>query len=213
VRDGDVRRALHAQLRREHAHELSETKFLDEVGLCGEVRVDVTVLNGELAGYELKSARDTLRRLPTQIDVYSRVLDRATLVVADNHREGIEALLPTWWGLIVASSDGVTTCLEWKRRSERNPSVDPASLAQLLWRDEVLAELAARGLARGFRSKSRMLLSRRLSDALTLDELRALVRTRLKQRAAWRVVPSPRSGGGASRTVATSSGSRHQSVA
>src|SRR5665647_2133318 len=85
MRDGDVRTALHEQLRGEHAHELDRTRILDELGLAGEVRVDVAVLNGSFSGYEIKSAKDTLRRLPKQVQVYSQILDFAVLVVADTH--------------------------------------------------------------------------------------------------------------------------------
>jgi hypothetical protein len=49
--------------------------MLDEFGLeHGEVRVDVAVINGELHGYEIKSERDTLERLPRQVKAYSAVL-------------------------------------------------------------------------------------------------------------------------------------------
>jgi hypothetical protein len=63
MRDGDIRAALHAHLIVEHQEE-PDTRFLDELSLCGLVRVDVAVINGTLAGYELKSDQDTLRRLP-----------------------------------------------------------------------------------------------------------------------------------------------------
>jgi hypothetical protein len=191
MRDGDVRKALHVQLQSEHAAELDQTLFVDELGLCGQVRVDVAVVNGSLSGYELKSENDTLRRLPTQVEVYSRVLDFATLVVAKKHAAHARACLPSWWGLIEAESaaDGSVT-LKRRRRGRMNPSVDPLALAQLLWRDEALAELEARGMARGVRSKPRLEIWQRLSVELPLEELREVVRLRLKGRQGWRSAPS-----------------------
>lgn len=186
VRDGDVRTALHVLLRSEHAHELEQTLLVDEFGLCGAVRVDVAVVNGELAGYELKSERDTLHRLPTQVLVYSRVLDRATLVVAERHLQHASELVPSWWGVLTARTEADSTLLTWGRRSEPNPSIDPLSLAQLLWRDEVLSELTTRGLDDGVRSKSRAVLWDRLAGNLALPELQLAVRTRLKGRVGWR---------------------------
>ncbi len=98
MRDGDVRSALRGYLRERHASDSAETRFIDELDLCGQVRVDVAVLNGTLAGYELKSAHDTLQRLPVQVDVYSKVLDMATVVLAERHLQRALPMLPAWWG-------------------------------------------------------------------------------------------------------------------
>lgn len=186
MRDRDVRRALHEELAREHADELEQTLFVDELGLCGEVRVDVAVVNGSLSGYELKSERDTLRRLPNQVAFYSRVLDFATLVVAESHLKGARELIAPWWGLTLARAHGGEVILEHVKEPEFNVSVDPMSIAQLLWRDEALAELAARGLDRGVRTKPRWVVWSRLVEAVDRDELRAAVRDRLKDRSGWR---------------------------
>ncbi|MEZ0577298.1 sce7726 family protein [Nocardioides sp. MH1] len=186
MRDKDVRDALHVQLLGEHASELADTLFVDELGLCGEVRVDVAVVNGSLSGYELKSARDTLRRLPTQVEVYSRVLDYATLVVAENHVDHAKGILPAWWGLIEAKGDVGSVSLVGRRHAAQNPAVDPESLAQLLWRSEALRELETRGLAAGVRSKPRVEIWRRLATELAIEDLRAVVRACLKARQDWR---------------------------
>lgn len=208
MRDGDIRAALHALLRSEHAHELAATRILNELSLCGSVRVDVAVMNGEFAGYELKSERDTLRRFPRQVEVYSEVLDRATLVVADRHLERGLAALPEWWGVVVASSTGGNTGLERLRASEPNGHVRPERLVQLLWRDETLEELEIRGLAEGMRSAPRRTLSERLVQIVDLDELRGVVRERLKHREGWRAEPPSPQGDGACLPVATLSGCR-----
>lgn len=186
MRDGDVRGALHARLVAEHADSLEETTFVDELGLCGQVRVDVAVVNGALSGFELKSAQDTLRRLPTQVDVYSQVLDYASLVVAENHVDHARKLIPAWWGCIVAAWEGGRAVLTPVVQPELNPQVNPFSLSQLLWREEALAELARRGLDRGVRTKPRMAIWERLATELALDELRQIVRGCLKTRQGWR---------------------------
>ena len=53
----------------------------------GTVRIDVAVLNGEMCGYEIKSDRDTLERLPFQIEIYSKEFDKLTLVVGRRHEK------------------------------------------------------------------------------------------------------------------------------
>lgn len=192
MRDGDIRVALHDRLAADHSGE-PYTRFVDELGLCGTVRVDVAVVNGTFSGYELKSDRDTLRRLPVQINVYSKVLDRATLVVGERHLAHGTTLeiLPSWWGVIAARQRDDGVVLEETRPAVWNNSIDPEALSQLLWREEALAELARRGLDIGVRTKPRRMVAERLATQLPVEELRAVVRHRLKTREGWRQ-PSPR---------------------
>lgn len=205
MRDADVRAALQALLRLEHDHEWAGTRVLNELSLCGEVRVDVAVLNGHLSGYELKSASDTLDRLPTQVSVYSRVLDEATLVVADRHWVAAQDMVPPWWGVIVAESAGTGLRLKRVHPPLPNPRIDPGSLVRLLWREELLDELTWRQLDIGMRSRTRAQLAATLTEAVVLDDLRALVRDRLKRREAWRAAHPRRRGGEGSRVAATPS--------
>lgn len=192
MRDGDIRAALHDRLGADHGRE-PDTRFVDELGVCGTVRVDVAVINGTFSGYELKSDRDTLRRLPTQVDVYSKVLDHATLVVGERHlaHEETLALLPNWWGVIVARQSSAGVTLEETRPPIWNDNVDPAALSRLLWREEALAELARRGLDLGVRTRPRWIIAERLASQVPVEELRAAVRHCLKTREGWRQ-PSPR---------------------
>lgn len=195
MRDIDVRRVLRERLATEHRAE-PDTRVIPELGLCGAVRVDVAVVNGSLAGYEIKSARDTLRRLPTQVEVYSQVLDFAHLVVAGKHHDHALPLLPDWWGVHVATMTGEIVSIETVRLPSPNTSFVPMSLAQLLWRDEALEELTRRGVDRGVRTKARWHVWSRLAEAIPVDELRAVVRTRLKARQGWRDDPLLEQGGG-----------------
>lgn len=184
--DSDVRSALHTALEREHAEERASTLFVDELGLCNEVRVDVAVVNGALSGFELKSARDTLTRLPKQVEVYSKVLDFATLVVAENHAEKAAALLPTWWGLTVACVREQQVVLLQDRPAQMNPSIDPHYVVQLLWKQETVDALARMGLDRGVRSAPRQAAWDRLASSCDLTGLRLVVREALKSRRQWR---------------------------
>lgn len=186
MRDSDVRKALHTWLKDAHAHEAATTRVVDELGIAGTVRVDTAVFNGAFSGYEIKSASDTLRRLPKQVEVYSAVLDYAYLVVASNHVAHARALLPAWWGIIEAepADDGVR--LRHRRKARWNSKVDAFTLCTLLWRDEALEELELRGWATGVRSKPKVVLWERLAAQLELSDLRTVVRERLKVRESWR---------------------------
>lgn len=185
MRDADVRQSLRVHLDTLHAHDV-RTRVIDELDLCGQVRVDVAVVNGYLAGYELKSARDTLRRLPLQVELYSKVLDWATLVVAASHVDHALPLLPRWWGVMVAIADDDAVRLEVEREPQANQGVDASALVRLLWRDEALRELEQRGCDRGVRTKNRRALWDRLVQEVPLPELQSLVRECLKRREGWR---------------------------
>lgn len=184
MRDHDVREQLNRDLREWHPEQ--GTLFVDELDLSGLVRVDVAAVNGFIWGYEIKSEHDTLRRLPTQVEVYSQVLDYAALVVAERHHDHAIGLLPDWWEVVVITGDAHSIVLDVVRCGTQNSGVEALQIAQLLWRDEVLAELTRRGLDRGVRSKPRRALWQRLVESLELADLQQVVRTRLKARRGWR---------------------------
>jgi hypothetical protein len=192
MRDVDIRRALREGPLAIYASD-PDTLVVEELGLCeGESRIDVAVINGYLIGYEIKSARDTLERLPAQAQVYSRVFDFVVIVVHERHFQRVIALVPEWWGISVASHRGPEDIeIHEFRPAQQNPGRDPAALVKLLWRDEALSLLRSIGKAWGVASKPRDVIWERLALVLSLDELGAAVRGLLKARGDWRSAPSP----------------------
>ncbi|MFG1359963.1 sce7726 family protein [Xanthobacter pseudotagetidis] len=187
MRDRDVRKSVWRWLEFAHAGD-PDTLMLDELGILnGATRIDIAVINGKMEGFELKSERDTLERLPTQRDLYNKVFDLISIVVAENHREAAQDIVPEWWGLAIASSAPGGVQVTYERQPEANPALDAATVASLLWRDEAVSILERYGAARGVRSKPREALYDRLAMTLDLDTVRAEVRSALKARAGWRV--------------------------
>lgn len=187
MRDKDVRESVWRWLEVAHAGD-PDTLMIDELGILnGATRIDIAVINGQIEGFELKSERDTLERLPVQRDLYNRVFDRISLVVAENHLKAAEEIIPDWWGLAVASKRHCSVEVTRERLPEMNRELDASTLASLLWRDEALAVLNRHNAARGVRSKPREALYERLATALDLDVIRTEVRAALKARTAWRV--------------------------
>lgn len=163
------------------------TRIVEEMGIwSGSVRIDIAVINGELCGYELKSDRDTLERLPLQADLYSRVFDRVTLVVGKRHASKAMDHIPEWWGVVAAEQicDGMTVLLP-QRKAEINPDPDPYLIAQLLWKEEAVCVLERFGLAKGWRSRRVKDIHQRLASELALGVLTGEVRAALKQRQVW----------------------------
>jgi hypothetical protein len=185
MRDSHVRAAVLRRLDREYVDD-PNTRVVEEMGLwAGSVRVDIAVINGELSGIELKSDRDTLERLPFQSEIYSRIFDRMELVVGARHKEKAKKQVPEWWTITVAAEKDGTIQLETDRAGERNLEPDPYLIAQLLWKEEALAVLEAKGLAKGWRSKRAKLIHQRLASELPLAELSNNVRAVLKARDGW----------------------------
>jgi len=182
MRDSDVRRAVKNWLGAEYAHD-PDSYIVEEMGVwSGTVRIDVAVINGSLSGYELKSDRDTLERLPHQRDIYGHVFDYLHLIVGKRHAEDAKRLLPEWWGIKIAVAAGDAVVLLPHREAAENPTPDPYLIAELLSKDEAVSVLADAGLAKGWRSKPIRLIHERLAAELPLRDLKDRVRTILKAR-------------------------------
>ena len=185
MRDRDVREAVRLDLAAHYAGD-GDTRIVEEMGIwSGSVRIDIAVINGELSGFELKSDRDTLERLPVQADLYSRVFDRLVLVAGSRHADKAAPYIPEWWGITVAREDAERVILEGVRESKANPSPDPYLVAQLLWKEEAIAVLDSYGLAKGWRGKRIKLIHQRLSSELPFPTLSLEVRSALKRRTGW----------------------------
>jgi hypothetical protein len=186
--DALIRSVLVQKVRRVYGKKTQHFKVVEEWGIQhGTARVDVAVINGLIHGYEIKSDRDTLLRLPHQIDIYNSVFDRMTLVVGKTHLFDAFHLVPGWWGVTVAkvalSSEDVV--LHEIRTARKNPKKDKIAVAQLLWREEALKMLDDAGKAKGFRSKPRRVIYEKLSKEFSERNLSSKVRDALFLREEW----------------------------
>ncbi|MBI5672824.1 MAG: sce7726 family protein [Nitrospirae bacterium] len=185
--DSEIRSVLRARLSQKHGQQ-SRIVIIEELGLCrGQVRVDLSVVNGLLHGYEIKSDRDSFRRLRGQVELYGKVLDRATLVVGERHLDEALDNVPEWWGILLAHQSAKGLQLKTMRSPRSNPKKDPRALVELLWLDDALALLEKRDAARGFRGKARWIVWDRVCEICSLNEIARAVRIQLKARAKKRV--------------------------
>jgi hypothetical protein len=185
--DKIIRAALKAELEKLHAGD-PKLRIVEEFGIeHGAIRIDVAVVNGLLHGYEIKSDRDTLLRLPEQMDAYNSVFDQVTLVVGRQHLFDAINLVPDWWGITVAKfgSHG-SVVLNQIREAGNNAQQRSISIARLLWRNEALRILEEAGKADGLRSKPRELIYERLCKLFDLARLEEKVREILFSREDWR---------------------------
>lgn len=160
-----------------------EAVILEELGICrGLARVDLVVVNGRLEGYEIKSDRDSLRRLAGQVESYGKVLDRVSLVVGGRHLREAKRMVPRWWGIVRVETTGPSPQFVTIRRGGKNPRRDPRSLVELLWRDDAVAFLEQHGAARGIKGKPRRAVWDRICERFSEDEIALAVRRQLKAR-------------------------------
>lgn len=184
MRDRDIRAVLDADLRRLHPPD--DTVIYHEFGVAhGASRIDIGLVNGSLEGFEIKSDQDTLRRLPAQVEAYNRVFDRVTIVASGSHVDRLFDIVPPWWGVQRAVEGHSGVEIHDVRPGAPNPDRDAAGLAQLLWRDELIAALEDLDVLDGNRSKPKRALQDVLTGILPLDDVAALVRCALKSRD-WR---------------------------
>lgn len=189
MNDRDIRAILKKQLMRKYAGD-HNTLIIDELGIRhGAARIDLVVVNHLMHGYEIKSDRDSLKRLPDQINAYSSTMDRVTLVVGYKHAYDALTMVPEWWGVRLAEikeQSGIVL-LSDARPPLDNPKVDLNEIVALLWRGEALAILEEMGASSGLRSKCRNDIYKRLVKLSDPDLLRFRIRQQLKCRKGWRV--------------------------
>lgn len=186
--DTIIRKALLEQLSKEYAAN-PEYRVIPELGLWhGAARIDVAVVNGVLHGFEIKSDRDTLARLPEQREAYNSVFDQVTIVVGSRHFIEAFKMIPEWWGVQIAhvGKDG-SVFFNQIRESRSNPMQDDISIARLLRRREALDLLESVGMANGFHSKSRDTIYAKVVETVELETLKSYVRNVLQgSRQDWR---------------------------
>ncbi len=185
--DKIIRAALIADLKQLHTGG-EKLRIVEE--FCvehGAIRIDIAVVNGLMHGYEIKSDRDTLLRLPEQMHAYNAVFDRVTLVVGKQHLYAAINIVPDWWGLTIAKLDNSgSVVLNRVREAEENTSRSSVAIARLLWRAEALQLLQNIGEAAGLRFKPRELIYERLAERLDQKSLGDKVRDALFFREDWR---------------------------
>lgn len=185
--DVDIRLALRAKRLRRFMS-CPETLVVDELGLAhAQCRIDVAVINGCLHGYEIKSSKDNLDRLPMQISVYRKALQKITIVAATRHITRVECVVPSWCGIIEAQQGprgGIN--FQTLRRANYSPDTDPIVLAHLLWRSEAVRILESLGFGATSLKGSRKDLYKLLCSKLTTQEILYSIKHSMKARQTWR---------------------------
>ena len=177
VLDKHVRKSLHEYLRKASGEASKpDAVLIDELVVQRKNgRVDVAVVNAHLHCYEIKSDADTLTRLQRQVRVYGKVFDYLNVVVTDKHLALARAAVPSFWGIHVWFPKSVLFNRPDEvllvQNPELNPEVDAASLTQLLWKPTALELLRTQNAEKGWLTKPKWAVWRRVQDVCTVQQI------------------------------------------
>lgn len=187
MRDQEVRAAFHnTVLKSLHIDE--DTQIIDELGLKnGQIRADIAVLNGKMVGYEIKTDKDNLIRLSSQVGAYSEVFDKAYIISGQKHLDKVLKCVPEWWGVFKIITDE-HQCIGFEpvRQAISNDNQNAYTISQLLWKAEVVSVLQEQFNCVIKSSYTKSKLYEMLAGQCEAAQLSKIVLSILKNRAEWR---------------------------
>lgn len=139
LRDPDMREILF-----ETYENTGERLRIFEELVIGKSRADVILVKeNEILGFEIKSDKDNLIRLTTQVKNYERFCDKCYIVTGVHYIDKIEEAVPKHWGVYdIAKDENGNLHIEMFREAERNPKERPTiklkNQMNLLWRSELI---------------------------------------------------------------------------
>lgn len=180
--DQKIRIALKEQLRKRKIPLIVEEFEL----FNGQSRIDLFIYDQFFTGIEIKSERDTLIRLPNQIETYNRYLEKIEIIVGSKHLSKVTDLVPKWWGVTSVNSNGENISFKTQREARLNPLFRPESLLEFLWKDEMVELLTLYGYHKGIKSQCRYDLRDFARNFVSHKELKFFVFDFMQRRMNWR---------------------------
>jgi hypothetical protein len=114
----------------------------------GRAIADVVTLHSEAHCYEIKGATDRIERISVQSTYYNVAFRRITLVTTGCKLGRALKLAPSFWGIMVALSDGDTIRFRHVRAARRSPHFEKQTAAMTLWKSEMLELVSQTGTER-----------------------------------------------------------------
>ena len=159
--------------------------ILEEVGILnGNSIVDFAVFSPYFnQAFEIKSAQDSLTRLPKQLQDYIQVFDYTTVITQPSHLEHVQRICPKFIGIMVVYNDGD---MEYVQKPTASPVINKKKLLKILWRDEVYKFLKSKGI-KGHSGSTNAKIKKVACEIATIQEIRQLIFTTLKNRPDWKM--------------------------
>lgn len=125
-------------------------------------RSDLAIWNGSFVGVEIKSARDSLSRLPDQITAYRRFFDTVVVLCDEVHQSKVQQICDLDIGIYVWK-DGKQ--IEIVRPAGRNLKIDRSAYAKAITLRQLQTALKLKSSSR----TPRLELERRVLNDLSID--------------------------------------------
>jgi hypothetical protein len=170
-----IRNAVHNKILRKNKNRKDVFVLNEFQILNGLSRIDIAVLNGYFHGYEIKSDKDNLLRLPKQVSNYNKIFDKMTLIVGYNHFYEAINIIPDWWG-VKLYSEGLKGAIHFQeaRRERKNTQIDKSQLSQLLLRTEMYEMLQS------FRTQNNIRVKKKLAEEIASTFSSEQIRGKIK---------------------------------
>lgn len=173
-----IRKLLLSRLSKRTTFETQD--FIEEVPVRnGLVRADIVVCSDKLECFEIKSERDTLKRLFNQACQYEPSFDYLNLVCASKHVSNAMQILPTWWGIIEVTPDGKLKTLQ---RATLNPYVCGEGMIDLLENEESKALLLNKSSIKGISRLNHAEMRKHIAECSNIETIRSWVKNSLRAR-------------------------------
>ena len=153
------------------------------------------MLNGSFHGYEIKSERDTLERLPNQIEYYRKIFEYITIVTTEKYVEKISQIVPNFFGIFVVQKNRNGLKLRKIKSPKKNKNIDYLELSKLLWKDE-LKEILKENKIKKVSSLTRLELTKKVAENIPNNIIKKFVLTKIKNRTIERAVSIQELNGG-----------------
>ena len=114
-------------------HSLRTAVMLSEFRV-GKNKADIVILNGTSSAYEIKSERDKLDRLESQINSYLKVFAGVNIITGENHLEEIKDKTSEEVGILLLTDRYQIKTI--RKPIERKDRIDPQTLFESLQRKE-----------------------------------------------------------------------------
>jgi putative phage regulatory protein len=190
IYDSNIRKVLYSEFLKEKKFTKNpeDTIVIDEFSSSySSARIDISVLNGSLHGYEIKSERDTLERLPKQIEYYTKIFEYITVVTTDKYTEKIIEIVPDFFGIFLIEKKKNKLKLKKIRNSKKNKNIDYFELTKLLWKEE-LKEILKENDIKKVSSLTRLELTKKVFENIPQNIIKKFVLTKIKNRTIERAV-------------------------
>ncbi len=124
-------------------HSLRTASMLTEFR-AGASKADLVILNGTIAAYEIKSERDSLTRLSSQVRDYRRVFASVNVIAGERHITGVLSSVPEDVGVMCLSERFQISTV--RGAHNRPEGICPTTVFESLRSDEAVSILKALGV-------------------------------------------------------------------